>query len=400
MLVFGIYEPTSPIRVGVSLTTRKQNGWSLPTPMVIDGYYNINTLSTFFMSGDGNCLLFSVEREEGFGERDIYISFRQGEYNWSKPLNLGKSVNTSKDDDSPFLASDNTTLYFASEGRGGYGSTDIFYTKRLDDTWTKWSEPVNMGPEINTAGKDYHFRLPASGEYAYMVSTNPERGDRDIYRIKLVTEKPNPVVLVYGKVLDSLTKKPLESKILLVANSSTTDTVTAVSSPIDGTYSIILSFGKKYSIMAYTNGYFPVNDYIDLNIDPSYKEIQKNFLLKKIDSSFNITISDTRFEHDSYILKDDEYENLSKIVYVLNKNPEYTILIEGHTDNTGTYQYNMELSKKRAQSVADYLIERKIDSKRIQTKGYGATKPIAPNEQEEGRALNRRVELHIFSNQK
>lgn len=395
LLVFGIYEPTSPIRTGVSISFRKMNGWSLPTPMLIDRYYNRSNFSTFFISGDGKYLMYSIERDEGYGERDIYISFRLDEFTWSKPLNLGNNINTALNEDSPYLAADNTTLYFASEGRGGYGKRDIFFTKRLDDTWTNWSEPVNMGPDINTAGDDYHFRIPASGDYAYMVSNNPERGDRDIYRIKLVKEKPDPVVLVYGKTLDLITKKPVQAKIHYEILPEGKEAGTALSSPVDGKYSIVLYFGKRYAFRAEAEGYYPISDYIDLNIDPKYKEVERNLYLAPISDTFSITLKNIYFEFDKYVLMEESFPELNRLVAFLKQFPGRKILIEGHTDNMGTHDYNIRLSQNRAQSVAEYLIGQEIAKSRISTKGYGATQPMVPNDTDENRAMNRRVVIRF-----
>jgi len=157
---------------GVSLTYRTRKGWAYPEKQDIDKFYNDSPYASYFLSNDGRFLLMSVQRKGGKGELDLYVSFRKADNEWAEPIHMGNVINTSTNDYSPFLAADGQTLYFSSEGHSGYGKADIFKTDRLDDTWTNWSEPQNLGPVVNSPGADSKYNIPASGEYAYYSTTN------------------------------------------------------------------------------------------------------------------------------------------------------------------------------------------------------------------------------------
>ncbi|HRP02105.1 MAG TPA: OmpA family protein [Candidatus Kapabacteria bacterium] len=388
----------SIVRGGISKSYRTADGWSIPTPITIEDYYNNNEYNweNQFLSSDNQVLIMSLEREDTYGKLDLYVCFyKDGKF--TAPLNLGSVVNSANLDYAPFLAVDGKTLYFASSGHPGYGSDDIFMTRRLDDSWTNWTEPRNLGSGINSNATDNYFVIPASGEYAYIVSYQNTIGEGDLFRIKLFeSAKPNPVVLVYGKVLDSKTKKAIGTTIT-VNNLLTNKVVaTAVSDPKTGDYKIVLPYGEQYAFMAEKDSYYSVSENMNLTDYSSYKEIEKNLYLTPIEKGSVFRLNNVFFDYDKSDLRAESYPELDRLVDYLVANKTIKIEIAGHTDNQGTKEYNMKLSNNRAKSVENYLISKGIDVSRLSSKGYGPTIPIMDNATEEGRQSNRRVEAKIL----
>ena len=201
---------------GCSLSKRTRMGWTQPVKQDIKDFINLDKEHVdFFLSTSGKALLMAVERPDGLGGQDMFVSFPVPDVSntWTKPKNLGPNVNTAKSDFAPFLAADDKTLYFASEGRGGYGKSDIFYSKRLDDTWTNWSPPRNLGPVVNSPDFDAYSTISAAGQDAYLVSSrNGIDNSKDIFRISLAQAfQPEVVTLVTGRVLDQNTGKPVRA---------------------------------------------------------------------------------------------------------------------------------------------------------------------------------------------
>lgn len=191
----------------VGVSKRGSTGWSKLELLQIPNMYNLNNFDCYSTNLDANILMMAIERKDSYGDMDIYVSFKTGG-KWTEPMNLGSQVNTAGTEGSVFLCADNKTIYFSSNGYTGYGDFDIYVTKRLDETWKKWSKPVNMGPVINTPGRDIYFSVPANGDMAYFSSDfYPGYGLTDIFRVPLPTDaKPtpidvsNPLVLNIGMV--------------------------------------------------------------------------------------------------------------------------------------------------------------------------------------------------------
>jgi hypothetical protein len=216
MIVANSYSTPVPPKAGaLSITYRTATGWSQPTDILIENIDSRGSYWNFFLSNDRKTLLMTVKRGDTYGYNDVYVSFMQENGIFTEPKNLGPTINSFADEWTPFLASDGTTLYYSSGGKPGYGGSDIFMSKRLDSTWTNWTEPLNLGPEINTTEGDAGFTLTASGEYGYLTSAANSLGGADIFRVKLPNAlKPQPVVIIYGKVLNSKTKHPSAPKSL------------------------------------------------------------------------------------------------------------------------------------------------------------------------------------------
>ncbi|GAL83227.1 outer membrane protein [Sporocytophaga myxococcoides] len=382
--------------MGLSMSNKTKNGWSMPTKVNVRNYYNKSTFNEYFLSSDKKVLLMALQRDETYGSRDIYVSFLENDNTWSVPKNIGPVVNTPGTELSPFLAADGVTLYFSSTGHPGYGKNDIFVSRRLDNTWTNWSVPQNIGLPVNSKGMDAYYSIPASGEYAYFISEEKATGKSDIFRIKLPGPvKPNPLVLIYGKVLNSKTKEPIETGITYRDLDDDKEAGIASSDPHNGDYKIALPYNQVYSFFAEHPGFYSVRDTISVPNITEYMEIERDIYLTPLEVGEDIPLKNVFFVRSEPKLLPISYPELNKLAKLLIENPTIEIELSGHTDNMGNPEKNVTLSEQRVETVKNYLISKGISGDRISGKGYGGSKPIADNTKEETRKLNRRVEFKI-----
>jgi OOP family OmpA-OmpF porin len=403
ILLGNSYLPDGTMEDGVSISQKTDTGWGTPRRLIIeDDSRNVSKKANYFMSNSQKILLISNNRKgDSEGDRDLYVSFIKADSTWTKPLNLGKTINTKATEAAPFLASDEKTLYFTSDGLDGYGGSDIYMSRRLDDSWVHWSQPENLGPVVNGSHDESFFTVSASGNEVFFTS-QVEKGDNDIdmYMLELPkTFKPSPVMLVYGRVFDSKTNKPVGGVGIIYENLTTgTEVGVANSSYETGEYQIVLPSGNKYGYLAVKEGYASINANLDLTGMPQYKEYKKDLYITPLEVDQTIVINNVFFDFDKYELKKESFLELDRIVAILKKNSTMRIEISGNTDAVGTEKYNDQLSIKRAESVKNYLLSKSgIDSNRIVMKHYGELKPIATNSTAKGRQLNRRVEFKILS---
>lgn len=221
-------------------------------------------------------------------------------------------------------------------------------------------------------------------------------GSSNIFRFELGSAAPEPVVLIYGKVLNSKTKEPLEAHINYNDLSNNVSMGIASSNPKDGSYKIILPVGKAYSFLGEKTGFYPISDNIDVTNITSYAEIERNLYLSPVEVGEIIRLNNLFFDTDKYDLKPSSMAELNRLVKFLNANATTEIQISGHTDDKGTDEHNTTLSQERVNSVIKYLVSKGINNNRLKGVGYGETKPLKTNETEEGRAQNRRVEFTIL----
>jgi len=382
---------------GLSVARREGNGWKIPEPVMIDNYYNSNRFISVSYSPSGKTLILSIERDDTHGFNDLYVSNKKEDGTWSEPQNMGPGINTFSNEMSPFLAADNITLYYATQGLPGYGNYDIFISRRLDESWTNWSEPKNMGPNINTAGGDAYFTIPVIGEYSYLVSSGNSFGSADIFRVKVAEEaRPIPVALISGKVVDKNTDDGLGAVITYFDLETNEEIGTARSDPNDGSYQIALPSGHIYSYSAMTDGYYGISENIDLRDMDQYSNIRKDLVMAPLEAGGIIRLNNIFFEFDKSELLPASVIELDNLVRTMNANPKMTIIIKGHTDFVGSDAYNQKLSEERAKAVFVYLQGKGLGH-RASSIGYGETKPVATNDTDEGRAQNRRVEFEILS---
>ncbi|HEX2682606.1 MAG TPA: OmpA family protein, partial [Ferruginibacter sp.] len=397
--------------VGVSMIKRmSDNSWTNAEMLRIKNFEKFRSTAQMgaSMSHDGKTLLFYMSDKEGSYDNDLYFSFKERGDTWTEPKSLGKTINLPDHNEmSPFIASDNITLYFSSDREGGIGESDIWMSKRLDDSWTKWSEPVNLGRPINTEGSEAFFTLDAGGEYAYLTSSDGAFGASDIVRVKLLEkEMPDPVVLVTGNVYNAKTKQPLTASLVYETLPDGKEAGNGSSSPADGSFKIVLPLNKNYSIRASADKFFAISENLNLDslVKASYKEIHKDLYLVPIEVGQVFRLNNVWFDFDKYSLRPESFVELDRVVAFLNEHPTIEIEMSAHTDSKGADDYNMTLSDNRARSVKEYIFSKGIATTRIVSHGYGETKPVAANsnpdgsDNPEGRQLNRRVEFKILKN--
>lgn len=402
MLLGNRYLANGRMLAGVSISSNVGGQWSRPVALEIKDDYNYAEKANYFLADNRKTLLMSVERDDTQGDRDLYVTFMSDDSTWSVPLNLGDVVNTAGEESAPFLASDDKTLYFSSNGFSGYGGIDIFVTRRLDDSWTNWSEPENLGPEINSPLEDLFFNIPAASEFAY-YSRGVSETNTDIFRAKLpIVRAPESWVTVKGKVIDKATGKPMDAKIIYERLPDGKGAGISQTNPETGEYEIRLPTGQLYGLRAEADGKISESQNLDLRDMKADQVIDaKDFDLAPIElatiaPNVTIVLNNIFFDFDKSILKSESGPELDRMVDLLNDKSTMQIEISGHTDNVGPDAYNMALSERRAKTVVAYLIRRGIAKERLAVQFFGETKPVETNETSEGRERNRRVEFKIL----
>jgi outer membrane protein OmpA-like peptidoglycan-associated protein len=405
ILIRGAFIDGDYVGNGVSMSHLTRQGyWTKPQALNIRNYnkYDRGRQSGATMAHDGQTLLLYMTTESDSYYNDIYVCFLDKNGNWTEPKSLGKKINLAKYDEmTPYLASDGVTLYFSSNRPGGLGDNDIWMTTRLDSTWQKWSDPVNMGSPINSEDWDAFFTLDAGGEFAYMTTNTSTIGESDIVRVKLLEkERPKPVVLVSGNVFDAKTKQPLSASLIYETLPDGKEAGNAISNAYDGAFKIVLPYDKNYSIRATADHYFAVSENLNLDslVKAGYKEIHRDLYLVPIEIGQVVRLNNVFFDFDKWDLRPESYVELDRVVKLLSENPAIEIEMSAHTDSRGSDDYNFKLSDNRARSVTDYILSKGIASSRIISQGYGETKPQVPNDTDDNRQLNRRVEFKILKN--
>ena len=351
------------------------------------------------LSADGRTLYFISDRRGGVGRRDIWVSLLNENGDWTRARNVGKPINTMYDEISPFIHVNNRVLYFASNGLVGFGGYDLFFSEK--DSASRWSDPRNIGSPINNHEDQFSLFITADGKRGYYSHEQmKEEGQTvsQIYEIDIPEEnqiryKSN---YVKGIVRDKETREPLAASIELI-NLQTNETESLVSSDsVSGNYLIVLTQGAEYALYVNKEGYLFRSLNFNYSDRKDYEPIVLDIDLEKASEGTIAILENIFFDLDKYDLKEKSVTELRKILRFLKENPRLKVEIGGHTDNSGSETYNLQLSQRRAQAVYNYLISNGIAQDRLHPTGYGAAKPIATNETEEGRQKNRRIEFKII----
>jgi OmpA-OmpF porin, OOP family len=351
------------------------------------------------LSADGRTLFFVSDRKGGIGRRDIWVSTMNEKGEWTRAKNAGKPINSVYDEISPFIHVNSKTLFFASNGLTGFGGYDVFYSEK--DSADNWGTPQNFGAPVNDHEDQFSLFITADGQKGYY---SHEEATRDGYSISKIYEIDIPEGsrikfrsnYVKGVVRDKETQQKLRARIELINIEKNRVESIVESDSVSGEYLIVLTQGSEYAL--YINRARYVFQSLNFNYSEvkDFKPITMNVDLEKIKTGTRVVLKNLFFDVDKYELKDKSGTELSKIIQFLKENPSTRLEISGHTDNTGSAQYNRQLSEKRARSVFQYLIDNGIDPKRLSPKGYGPDIPVASNDNEEGRTLNRRIEFKIL----
>jgi len=382
---------------GMSFSTRTKNGWTNPTNIEFDEFSNDADVISSYLAPDGITMLMSIQRKDSYGYLDLYVSFKKADGTYTTPKNMGPVLNTIGKEIGPFVAADNKTLYFSSDGHPGYEGTDVFVSTRLDDSWTKWSEPLNLGKGINTDEHDDFFQVPAKGDSAYISSRKNSVGASDIFSVALPKQaRPQPVIMMRGRVLNADTKEPVEALVKYEQLPSGKQIGVARSAPSDGRYKVSLPPGEQYGVRAEARGFYALSETFDTKTLGEYAEVERDLFLTPIKERMTIRLNNVFFDFGKYDLRPESYPELDRLVQFLVDESTVMIEVAGHTDNVGDDRSNLTLSQNRVNSVRAYLESKGITTGRVVAKGYGKTKPVASNDTDEGRQQNRRVEFVIL----
>ena len=437
----------------ISSSLLRQANWSFPKAMDVPDLYNRNPFTCLHLNPEGTVLLLAIERDDGLGGLDLYVSFARGENTWTVPKSLGASINTAGMEGSVFIAADGKSLYFASNGHPGFGGYDMFLSRRLDDTWTHWSPPLNLGPRINSERDEYYYTLPASGEYAYFSSELGGFGGADLFRIRLpLSARPDPVTLLHATVISQQTGAPISARLRF-------NNAQVQAEPGEGSSTLVQPRKDSPDILiAEADGYFPQG--IDLDAGPGedptwmdgapelpaenaapgqadplteavqqaappteavqqaapppeavqqaapeqapepasvYRELDAAIGLVPLEVGNLVRLNGVYFlANRSFLLSESQVE-LEVVAQFLRANPGVLVEVGGHTNALPPEAFCLELSEARAKAVVLYLRERGVRQDQLQWKGYGKSTPLGDNATLEGRKLNQRVELKLLT---
>lgn len=380
--------------------TRKSKGWGSPQKMPESVNISKWQADASYVS-DGKAILFAARTRTGRemqSSENIYITIKDSTGHWCKPIELGEKINTAFNERAPFLHPDMKTLYFSSDGHGAIGSYDVWVTRRVrEDSWTEWTEPQNLGCGINNVGLDCWYKISTDGELAYF-SKSDENGGENIFSVRMPKEmRPEPVAILRGHLKDR--KGNSVEAIIRWEDLETGELIGSVrTNGADGSYFMAIPLGRNYGYYVEKEGYYPLASSVDLRNEDKNVVVDREIVLVSFEEmrkdGIEVPINNLFFATGKSDLLPESRLELNRIAYIL-KNLKSIVEISGHTDNVGEPEKNRELSENRSRAVRDYLIQKGCEWQWISIIGYGADRPKASNETDEGRALNRRVELRI-----
>jgi len=351
-------------------------------------------------SSDGKTLYFirGMVARDGIKNPDIYSSTIGEDGKFSEPVRLSDNINTSLGEESVFIHPDNQTLYFSSEGHPGMGGLDIFVSKKQADG--SWGKAINLGYPINNFADDNSFLVDANGKFAYLASEREGGfGGLDIYQFELPESvRPEKITYVKGLTYNARTKAPVDASFELI-DLETQQSVTSAYSNSAGEFLVTLTSNHNYLVNVSKPGFLFYSDNFSLKdkVADYNKPYKLQIPLQPIDTGI-IELKNIFFDVNKWDLKAESKAELQKIITFLKANPTLKIEFSGHTDNSGDKVFNKTLSTNRAKAIYDYVIEKgAIIATNLSYKGYGDTKPKAPNDTSENKAKNRRTELKILS---
>ena len=347
------------------------------------------------ISPDGRELYFVSNRPGGYGDMDIWKSVLTKQGTFSEPVNLGPTINTLYDEMSPFIHTDNQSLYFASNGHPGMGDFDLFVSRR-DFPSTDWQIPKNIGYPINTNGVENSLIVASDGKTAYFASDKSGYGQEDIFWFHLPKEhQAKQVAYLNTKVLDAESKTPLKASVEIVDLATGKVMISSFTYTKTGDFFTCLPANTNYAVNVSRDNYLFHSENFSLNQQSALQALQLEIELQRPKKGSAIVLNNIFFDTDAYTLKSESETELKTLFTFLTDNPDLQVEIEGHTDNLGGEAYNLSLSENRAKAVYDYLVENGIPANRLTYKGFGASQPMADNETDQGRAENRRTAFRV-----
>ncbi|WP_448519008.1 OmpA family protein [Rhodoflexus sp.] len=377
------------------ITYRTGDRWSEPRnmgPAVNSRHWDTQPS----LSADGRTLYFVSDRPGGIGGHDIWVTHRHENGSWGEAFNLGPQINTRGDEVAPFIHVNGQTLFFASDGYLGYGGYDLYKAERMAEGWSK---PTNLGYPINDHRNQMGLFITADGKkgyYSHEENIGNQLISSRIYMFELPEElRPTTTSnYVKGTVRDAVTKKALAARIELIDLATDSIQQQVSSDAANGRYLIVLNKGAEYALYVNCEGYLFKS--LTFNYAEEGTDVVIDIELDPISKGAKIVLNNIFFETAKWDLQPKSITELRKLLRLLEQNPQLKVEIGGHTDDVGSDAANLELSRKRAQSVVDYLTQNGIDAVRLTAKGYGETVPQVPNNSDQNRAKNRRIEFKLL----
>lgn len=422
LILYNTYKKTE--NAPLVRTVKEEGKWKAPEEIAIQDYQNFSPYADFFLDFNHEVLLLAIKPSPAKGEQDLYVSFPDGENGWTKPVNMGPVLNSDKADFAPFMGADGRTLLFSSYGHNSLGGSDIFMSVRLDDSWKNWSQPVNLGPAINTRDDENYFSVDANFEYLYYTSQKARKAEWDMLQVKL----PADFTAINGPVLSGLNseeiKKIMDSGHYTISPTGSPTNAEGVAfagwpsgpEPEPATEEAELpvenpeeeeemAVAEDESIPARLRGFKPADEVNNLSAEAVTTRDYLQQILPEMDLAVRNTgnttefklVQDILFGFNSIDVNGEYQQRLNNIARVLKEKENLKVQLIGHTDNIGSEEVNERVSRLRVNSVRNYLAARGINDSRLEVIGAGQAEPIAPNETSEGRNMNRRVETIIRS---
>ena len=361
---------------GASISMRDGETWSDPKAINIKKFKNYSDFVDYFISSTGEHLFLAIESKDTYGDQDIYVSTKVDDFNWTEPVNIGSGVNTEAAEFSPFLSSDNKILFFASYGHDSYGDADIFYSERLDDTWTNWSEAKNLGENVNTAGFEAYYTIPARGDWAYFVSDVESNSDsRDIFRALIPLElNPTPGVIVSGITRNELTKEAITATVNISEIDALLEPKTFTTDNDKHIYRrSILEFPRTFRLLAEQPNYMTTSQYLEV-VYSDKREVEADLYLVPIEVGNTLISHDVRF--DGAELTDRGVEELERMVAYMKDYPIIKFAVATYVASSGDTDKDNTLSTDRMQAIQLFFQQAGIDPTRLTFSSAGSTTPF------------------------
>ena len=403
------FDKTKDMGASLFAARMSRGNWSEPVLLSLTSDSLVAAHPAF--SPDGNTLYFTSNKSGGYGGYDIWMATRDGS-SFSKPVNLGKEINTPGDEMFPSVDWEGN-LYFSSDYHPGMGGLDIFKASKDEDG--KWTIE-NLKVPVNSSGDDFGMTFVHEENPRGLFSSN-RKGSRsdDIYSFYL----PPKIYRITGEIFDKETGQRVDgARVRVIATDGTNLRMRAT----DGKFQLKLNPETEYVFAAYRDGY--LNDKTRENTIglTDSKDFHVNLYLTPTDAP--IKVENISYAFGAWELNEASKHSLDSLVQILETNPTITIELMSHTDFVGSDQFNFDLSQKRAQAAVDYLIERGINPDRLVAKGYGETWPkkitrelarqydflkrndelteefinrLTPEQQEIAKSINRRTEFRVLS---
>lgn len=357
------------------------------------------------LSADGSMLIYSSTRPGGKGESDLWWTFRDSAGDWSEPQPIPGAVNTPFREQTPFLHADGKTLYFSSDGHPGMGDMDLFVTRFQPGIG--WSDPVNLGYPVNTEGHEGSLSLYLDGHTACLATDRNLADDwpRGIYLYEFILAEEVrgiPVTYVRGRVTDASTGRGLPGRFLVRQQGPDQESAYEVSARENGEFLVCLPSGSEYAVILELPGYAFYSSRFSIREENAFQPYELDIALHRLATvrdtgqEVRIVLRNILFPTGSDVFHPSSLFELERVKALMEENPEIRVRLEGHTDNTGLPVDNQALSSRRADAVRNWLVRQGIAGHRIQSAGYGDTRPVADNTTSEGKQLNRRTEMVIL----